>query len=194
MIKIPLLFECITIRTLDASSYMSLSAFGITSKLMEAESLKVITHTYHSPLSARIQCVYLKCQALFTLSMLLLIQCTTAFSLLPLIYSVICNQLNSPPACICRPWIGTGYGRWWMDLQCYSTSPVCWPLKALYNACHVHPLTHTFIRWWQGGAMQGASWSSGAIWGSVQWRLDMQRAINLLIAGWPALPPELQHH
>lgn len=103
MIKIPLLLERVTIRTLDASSYMFLSAFGVTSKLMEAESLKVITHTYHSPLSARIHCVYLKCQALLTLSMMLLVQCTIAFSLPLLTYSIICNQLNTPPACICRP-------------------------------------------------------------------------------------------
>ena len=146
MIKIPLLFEHVTIRTLDASSYMFLTAFGVTSKLMEAESLKVITHTYHSLLSAR---CYLKCQALLTLSMLLLVQCTIAFSLSLLTYSIICNQLNTPPTCICRPWIGTSYGRWWMDLHCYSTSPVHWLLKALYNTCLIHPVTHKFIHWWQ---------------------------------------------
>ena len=34
-------------------------------------------------------------------------------------------------------------------LHFYSAFPVYWQLKALYNTCHIHPFTHTFIHWWR---------------------------------------------
>ena len=38
------------------------------------------------------------------------------------------------------------------DLHFYSTFPVYWPLKVLYNTCQLHPFTHThkhtFTHWW----------------------------------------------
>ena len=37
----------------------------------------------------------------------------------------------------------------WMDLHFYSAFPVYWPLKGLYSTCHIRPVTHTFIHWWQ---------------------------------------------
>ena len=36
-----------------------------------------------------------------------------------------------------------------MVLHFYSAFTVYWLLKVLYNTCHIHPFTHTFIHWWQ---------------------------------------------
>lgn len=75
----------------------------------------------------------------------------------------------------------------------YSTFPVHWWLKLLYNACLIHPLMTE-------SAMQGADRSSGAIWGfSVLLKDTSTRSRGSLgfepatipSTGWLALP-ELQ--
>ena len=68
-------------------------------------------------------------------------------SLLQLCYVMCINNLN-----------------WWKDFHFYSAYPVYWPLKALYNSCHIHPCIHKLMA---EAAMQGASCLSGAISGSV---------------------------
>ena len=37
----------------------------------------------------------------------------------------------------------------WYVVDLYSSFPVYWPIKMLYNICHIHPFTHTLIHWWQ---------------------------------------------
>lgn len=51
---------------------------------------------------------------------------------------------------------------WHMDLHFYSAFPVYRPLRALYNPCHIHLFTHTFIH------------CSGAIWSSASWSRALQ--------------------
>ena len=58
-----------------------------------------------------------------------------------------------------------------MVLHFYRGFPVYWPLKALYNTCHIHPFTHTFIHWYRSPPCKAPTAqptiAQGTIWGSV---------------------------
>lgn len=64
----------------------------------------------------------------------------------------------------------------------YSTFPVHWWLKLLYNACLIHPLMTE-------SAIQGADRSSGAIWGFSVLLKDTFTYIKLAITKWPTPNP-----
>ena len=71
--------------------------------------------------------------------------------------------------------------------------------KLLYNTCHIHPFTHTFIHWWQKlpGKLPTAHQEQFGVQYLAQTHLGMQlggawiRTSNLPITRQPGLPPFL---
>lgn len=61
-----------------------------------------------------------------------------------------------------------------LDWNFYSSFPIYWPLKGLYNTCHIHAFTHNFTHWWQQLPCKVPTCPSGVIrslvsWSSILW-------------------------